>query len=481
MKIAPTDQEGPSHAATCQPPVRKLSVLMPVFNEFWTLRTIVGRVLSTPLPLEIELIVVDDGSTDGSWELLQELAAADTRIKPLRHQRNCGKGVAMRTAIEHITGEVAIVQDADLEYDPRDFHLLLEPIMAGKADAVFGSRYAGAARRVSPFWHTMINKGLTLLSNIVNNLYLTDMETCYKLVRSNILKQLRLRSKSFTFEPELTCRLAQWGARIYQVPISYSSRTYLDGKKIRPRDGLLALGEILRSRFLDPQFTHHAAFYRLAASARAHRYHRWIVEQIKPFLGQRLLETGAGVGVISGMLVKRPHLVLADDQPLCTAVLEQRFGDRDNVRIDRADLAPGDFQRWEADRLDTIVCSRWSEQGRSDDALQGFFRLLEPGGHCILVLPAGTNLAASAEPIEARMAAAGFEIVAARRFDKLGGISRACAGQGGGGRPCSPRQAAWADRLVPLMRLLDGLLPSRGQALILVGRKPLRVAQRAAA
>jgi glycosyltransferase involved in cell wall biosynthesis len=228
---------------------------MPVYNERRTLPNIVARVLSSPVPLEIELIIVDDCSSDGSWEVIQELASAEPRIKALRHARNAGKGAALRTSIAEISGDVAIVQDADLEYDPHEYRLLLPPILSGNADAVFGSRYAGTPRRVTPFWHTLINRGLTLLSNIVNNLWLTDMETCYKMVRADVLKQLRLTSRTFTFEPELTCRLAQWGARIYEVPISYNSRGYGDGKKIRPRDGFLALGEIVRARFLDRRFT----------------------------------------------------------------------------------------------------------------------------------------------------------------------------------------------------------------------------------
>jgi hypothetical protein len=234
-------------------PFMKLSVLMPIYNERKTLEKIVQRVLASPVCLEIEIIAVDDASTDGSWELLQQLSKADPRIHAIRQPKNSGKGAAIRTAIQHITGDVAIVQDADLEYDPQEYPLLLQPILDGKADAVFGSRFTGHTRHVVSFWHSLINKLLTLLSNMLNDLTLTDMETCYKMVRVDVLKQLRLTCKSFTFEPELTCRLAQCRARIYEVPISYFARSYQDGKKIRAMDGLQAIWAILRSKFSNPQ------------------------------------------------------------------------------------------------------------------------------------------------------------------------------------------------------------------------------------
>jgi glycosyltransferase involved in cell wall biosynthesis len=482
MKIVRPDQEGPLQqeaAGVGPPPMRRLSVLMPVYNEVWTLREIVARVLTSPVPLELELVIVDDCSTDGSWDLIQELAAADRRIKPLRHACNAGKGSALRTAIGQITGDVVVVQDADLEYDPHEFRLLLPPILEGKADAVFGSRYAGSSRRVAPFWHTMVNKGLTLLSNIVNNLCLSDMETCYKMVRADILKQLRLQSRSFTFEPEVTCRLAQWGARIHEVPISYNSRTYLDGKKIRPRDGLLALGEIFRARFLDARFTGHAGYYRLAALARATRYHRWLARQIEPYLGPRVLEAGAGVGALSGLLVRRERLVLIDDEPLCIPVLQQRFGGRGNVRIGRGRLTAADFERWQEEQIDTVVCSRLLPRQDADEpALKGILELLPPGGHCVLLLPAATLPAAEGarrfDPahLGEMLAAAGFDVVCSRRFDKLGRLF--------GGR-LSPHLASLADRFWPLARLADRFLPFSGQTLLVVGRKPGLALQRAAA
>jgi glycosyltransferase involved in cell wall biosynthesis len=252
--------------------IRLLSVLLPVYNEWRTLGRIVDRVLSSPVPLEMEVVAVDDGSSDGSWDLLQELAAVEPRIKPFQHPRNRGKGAAVRTAIGRMTGQVAVVQDADMEYDPAEYARLLEPILRGEADAVYGSRYAGTSRAVHPFWHTLVNRGLTLAANMLDNLTLTDMETCYKMVRADVLKRLRLSSNTFTIEPELTCRLAQWGARIYEVPITYRRRGYAEGKKIRPSDGLRALWQMVYSRFIDRRFTDDEEEYRrIVALRRAER------------------------------------------------------------------------------------------------------------------------------------------------------------------------------------------------------------------
>ena len=229
-----------------QPSFQKLSVLMPIYNERWTLDDIVRQTLGSPVPLEIELVAVDDCSSDGSWEVLQRLASQDPRIKAVRHPRNRGKGAAIRTAIEHMTGQVAVIQDADLEYDPREYPLLLAPILAGKADAVFGSRFTSHARRVLFFWHAVVNTGLTLISNMLNDLNLTDMETCYKAFRREVIQSIDLREDRFGFEPEITAKLARGHFRIYEVGISYWGRTYEEGKKIGWKDGLWALACIVR-------------------------------------------------------------------------------------------------------------------------------------------------------------------------------------------------------------------------------------------
>jgi len=222
----------------------RLSVLIPVYNEIATIDRILDAVHAIDVPKEV--ICVDDGSRDGTRERLAALHAAG-RIDVLRlHDRNRGKGAAIRTALAASTGSIVIVQDADLEYDPADWPGLLAPIVDGRADAVFGSRFLGGPHRVLYFWHYVGNRALTLFSNMLTNVNLTDMETCYKAIRGDVARALRLTSDRFGFEPEVTARLAQRQARIYEVPISYSGRTYAEGKKIGWKDGVAACWHILR-------------------------------------------------------------------------------------------------------------------------------------------------------------------------------------------------------------------------------------------
>lgn len=216
-----------------------LSVVIPVFNERKTLLPLLQRVREVDIAKEI--VLVDDGSTDGTRDLLSELEG-ETDLQVVLHPENRGKGAAVRTGFKHARGEIIVIQDADLEYDPREFPRLIRPIQEGRADAVYGSRFlGGGTHRVLYYWHRVGNGVLTILSNFATDLNLTDMETCYKAIRRDLLQSLQLTQERFGIEPELTAKLARAGARIYEVPISYDGRTYAEGKKIGWRDGVKAL------------------------------------------------------------------------------------------------------------------------------------------------------------------------------------------------------------------------------------------------
>lgn len=229
--------------------VIRLSVVMPVFNELHTVETSIARVRA--VGLDMELICIDDASTDGTRDVLQRLHANGAIDILILQEQNGGKGNAVRRGIKAATGDVVVIQDADLEYDPQDLPALMEPIISGRADAVFGSRFLGGPHRVLYFWHSVGNGFLTLVSNMFTDLNLTDMETCYKMVRTDLMQSLPLKSKRFGIEPELTARLAQARARIYEVPISYHGRTYAEGKKINWKDGVAAFWHIVRSNTFD--------------------------------------------------------------------------------------------------------------------------------------------------------------------------------------------------------------------------------------
>lgn len=465
--------------------ISKLSVLMPVHNEARTLRTIVRRVLGAPVDLDIELIAVDDGSADDSWHLLQELAAADERIRVFQHPENRGKGAAVRTAIEHMTGEVAIVQDSDLEYDPADFPRLLRPILEGRAEAVFGSRFASSPeRRVLMFWHSLGNRFLTLAANAFNDLNLTDMETCYKVVRADVLRSLRLQSNRFGIEPELTTRLAQAGARIYEVPISYHGRTYAEGKSIGWRDGVQAVWLLFKYRFLDTRFADHEGHATLESLRMAPAVNRWLLAQFEPYLGQRVLEAGCGIGNLTSLLLKRERLISVDIDQYYTERLERRYGHLENVSILTADLEDrGLYAKLGEDRIDSILCVNVLEHvDAPHEVVARFADLLPTGGIVGVLVPAhqwlysatdqaiGHRKRYSIDEVRDLLDRAGFEVLRVAEFNRLG-VAGWLVNKALGRTTISKMQARIYGWMIPIARIVERVAPLPGLSVVAVGRR----------
>jgi glycosyltransferase involved in cell wall biosynthesis len=459
-----------------------LSVLMPVYNESRTLRTIVSRVLASPVDAEIELVCVDDCSRDNSLDILRELAAHDSRIKVIAQPVNMGKGKAIRTAIDHMTGDIGIIQDADLEYDPAEFDRVISPIVGGRADAVYGSRFATSeVRRVLFFWHALGNKVLTGFSNMANDLNLTDMETCYKAVRGDILKRLRLTSNRFGLEPEITARLAQWGARIYEVPISYEGRTYAEGKNIGWRDGVEALWLIFKFRYFDTRATNDDSVVTRQALGQAPRFRRWILDRFRGHLGDRVIEVNAGPGHTTSHLLDRERLVVTDVDPVHVETLRRRFGHLENVEIFQADFESDtpDFGGFDT----ALVFDGLQRSVEPKQMLASVAACLESKGKVLIQVPAGKELFGPADEsaghlrrfdrsgVEDVIRSAGLELVFISPFNRLGVLGWRLHHAVGAGR-INGSEARAFDLIVPLARFVDRVAPGRGLSWLAVARVP---------
>jgi glycosyltransferase involved in cell wall biosynthesis len=459
---------------------------MPVYNEARTLRTIVARVLASPVGLPMELVCVDDGSRDGSRDILDALAAKDARIRVIRQPRNMGKGAAIRAAIAHMRGDIGLIQDADLEYDPADYPALVAPILEGRADAVFGSRFASASqRKILLYWHGVANHFLTWLTNIFNNINLTDMETCYKAVRADILRQTPLHSDRFGIEPELTTKLAQWNIRLYEVPISYHGRTVAEGKKIGWKDAVSAVWTLVKYRFIDDRFTTHDGYYVLQSMRRARGLNRWILEQFQTYIGQRVLEAGCGIGNFTELLLERDRLICVDNDPLYVEMANWRLGHLENVRTLRRDLSVvAAYIELKPERIDTIVCLNVLEHIAPDEqVLRAYFDVLEPGGHAIILVPAHMWLYGPCDEalghvrrytqteLHSKMQAAGFDVVMMEEFNRMG-VPGWYLNKLLGRRDLNPRQMRAFEWLLPVAKVMEAMKIGRGLSLIGVGRKP---------
>jgi glycosyltransferase involved in cell wall biosynthesis len=358
----------------------KLSVVIPVYNEIHTIEEILRQVRA--LPMDLEIIIVDDGSTDGTREVLRTL---DPMVfKVIFHERNLGKGGALNTGFAHTTGDIVIIQDADLEYHPDEIPMVIDPIVKGKADVVYGSRFLGA-RRVFMFTHMLGNKFLTLLTNILYNTTLTDMETCYKAFRGDVARSLHLKARDFGCEPEITAKVFRRDLRVYELPISYDGRTYAEGKKITWRDGLKAVYWLVRCRFTVDDVGHET----LRRMAATDGYNRLIVQRIQRDVGQRVLEVGSGLGNVSAHLGRRELLVVSDITDSYLEKLQRRFAGNSSVRVVRYDLNEAAREDLKNLDLDTIICLNVLEHIQDDaGALQGLAEMLRPGGRLVLLVPA---------------------------------------------------------------------------------------------
>jgi len=467
----------------------KLSILIPVYNERTMAQRSLSRVLEAPLPenMERELVVVDDCSTDGTWNILERLASMHPEIRLFRHERNMGKGAAVRTAVSHATGDFCLVQDADLEYDPFEYPKLLRPLLDGRADAVFGSRYLSSEQtRILPFWHSMINKTLTLVSNMFCNLNCTDMETCYKVFRTDLLKSIPIRSNRFGFEPEITMKVAKRKLRIYEVPISYHGRTYEEGKKIGWKDGVRALGVIFKYWLIDDLYQEPYGRAFLNNLTGTPQYLNWLVRILRPYAGDTVLEIGAGIGNLSARLMgRRLRYVAAESDPLYLHALENRFFRTPNVQVLR--LAPDDISGYAelAGQFDTVLCINVLEYAADPEAVvRAAAGVLRSGGRLLLLTPQNPWLYSAidrvmghrrrfrARELRELVERQGLAVREIRQINKAGALAWWLFGKVFRRKKINKLSLKIFDKTVWLWRRLDWLLPWRGLSVIVAAEKP---------
>jgi glycosyltransferase involved in cell wall biosynthesis len=466
----------------------KLSVLIPCYNERYLVAELVSRVLAAPLPegMERELVIVDDGSTDGTRAIVERLAEEHPReIVYFPKEKNEGKGSAMRVAIGLATGDFCVFQDADLEYDPRDYPKLLAPLISGQADVVYGSRYLPSARRrVLYYWHGLANQAVTIFSNMLTDLGLTDMETCYKVFRTEVLKTIPLRSCRFGIEPEITAKIAKRGLRVYEVPISYDARTYQEGKKIGWRDAFQAFGVAFKYWLIDDAYDPRTAPEYVTDLARAHRVNRWLADVLRPYLGERVLEIGAGLGTLTGWLLPRERYVASEFRDEHLAVLENLAARSRRLEVGRVDPEKAEhFEAWRGE-VDTVVCANQLHRVPDPaETLKNFHSVLAPGGRVVVVAAQGAWLQSpldeglghrrrfTRQALGEVLEAAGLRVEALFDFNRVGVPGWVLNGLLLRSRRMSRWQLKAYDATMWFWRRVDWLLPWHGLAVIAVARK----------
>jgi glycosyltransferase involved in cell wall biosynthesis len=465
------------------------SILIPLYDEEEFIQELLARVIAAPLPdnLDREVVIVDDCSRDSSVAAVESFIAArpGVGIRLIRHETNQGKGAAVRTAIQHARGRFSIIQDADLEYDPREYSKMLGPLLSGEADIVYGSRFLAAGeRRVLYYWHSLANHILTTLCNIAADLNLTDMETCYKAFRTSFAQTIPIRSNRFGIEPELTVKFARRKARIYEVPISYHGRTYEEGKKIGIKDAIEAVWVILRARFTNDLYID-ASHSTLDALSFAPKFNRWMADTITPYVGRRVLEIGAGMGNMTRHLCPRRKLYVATDiNTEYEDHLRNIFQHRPAVHISRLDATSrNDFRPFEQ-QMDTVICLNVLEHIEHDGAtLESIRTLLEPGGRLILLVPNDPAAYGTIDKeighfrrytpphLRKLLTDSGYEVENVLKFNRVSMPAWRFTGQVRKSRTLSRQSLRVFDMFVWLWRKIDDTLPWEPASIIAIARR----------
>ena len=498
----PMSEHQPAGGATLGNRVHEpcLGVVMPCYNEAATIKVIVDRVLESPLVRE--LVIVDDGSTDDTLATVQGIS--DPHVRVFAQPINLGKGAALRRGFREVRSPYVIVQDADLEYDPGDYPAMLQPLLDGDADVVYGSRFSsGHAHRVLYYWHSVGNRFLTTTSNMFTNLNLTDMETCYKAFRLDVIRSVEIEEDRFGFEPEITAKIARQGWRIYEVGISYNGRTYAEGKKIGWRDGMRAVYGVLRyspvwsrmreridrapDRNLPPAHFDDADAELstvLESLEGAERYADWILSLAEPHLGETVLEIGAGHGEMTQRLIQTHQVTATDLSPRCIDELQVRFAGDPRIRVELADAGSIDHTT----HYDSAILINVLEHIEDDvQALRDIGERLHPGGRIAIFVPAFEGLYSNfdrkvghrrryrrshlAEVVDQ----AGLGVVEARYVNSVGAIAWWTFARQLGQVPTQQWSVRLFDQVVPTLRRIEAEhQPRFGQSLFCVAERPAR-------
>jgi len=478
-------------------PAISLTVLVPVYNERYLVADSLARLRlleDSPLLTSVQVVVVDDGSNDGTRESLRRFEREEQArgSRKLRwefhaHDHNRGKGAAIQTALERAEGEVSVIHDADLEYHPRDLLRLVEVFTKEAADAVFGSRFAGGeVRRALLFRHQIGNKLLTLASNLLSDVNLTDMETGYKAIRTDLLKSIPLVSNDFRLEPEITLKLAKRGARIFEVPISYAGRTYQEGKKIGWRDGFKAFAALARFTLSDNIYREDEYGSQiLGRLSRAPRYNAWMADVVREHCGERVLEIGSGVGNLTRYLVPRTVYTVSDINPSYLSSLERLREDRPYLSVAFCDVTKASTFPKITQGYDTVICLNVIEHVEDDrGALSNIRDALAPGGRAVILVPQGPGNFGTLDKVlghvrryteESLTALAkdcGLEVEELIGFNRSGSPAWFLNGKILKRETFGLMQIWALNALTPVFRALDDKLPLPPLSLIAILRKP---------